>query len=69
MKIGRFFYKGNILYGRVEGEIVHFWEGNPFSEYTEHKESVPLSLLQVLIPVTPSKIVCVPPDYALPSRL
>lgn len=63
MKIGRFFYNGNILYGRVEGEIVHLWEGNPFSEYTEHKESVPLSLLKALIPVTPSKIVCVGQNY------
>ena len=58
-----FLYNGNILYGRVEGEIVHLWEGNPFSGHTEYKESVLRSLLQVLIPVTPSKIVCVGQNY------
>jgi 2-keto-4-pentenoate hydratase/2-oxohepta-3-ene-1,7-dioic acid hydratase in catechol pathway len=63
LKIGRFDYNGNILYGRVEGERVQLWEGNPFSEYTESKESVPLSRLKALIPVTPSKIVCVGQNY------
>ena len=63
MKIGRFLYNGNILYGRVEGKVVHLWEGDPFSEYRERQETIPLSRLKVLIPVTPSKIVCVGQNY------
>jgi len=63
MKIGRFEYQGNIRYGLVAGEEVRFLKGGLFSAFQESWESVLLSHLKVLVPVLPSKIVCVGQNY------
>jgi len=63
MKIGRFEYQRNIRYGLVAGEEVRFLKGDLFSAFQESGESAPLSRLKVLVPVLPSKIVCVGQNY------
>ncbi len=64
MRIARFSRAGNVAYGLVEGDTLKPIIGDPFSGITESGESFPLSSVELLAPVTPTKIVCIGMNYS-----
>ena len=63
MKFVRFRHEGSIAYGLLEGDQIRPIQGDPFSEYTATRKTVPLAAVQLLAPCTPSKIVAVGVNY------
>lgn len=63
LRIARVRADGRAHYGIVRGRTVHFLRGGPFGKLTETGEQAPLSRVQLLAPVTPSKIVAIGLNY------
>lgn len=61
-KFLRFSVKGEVRYGRLEGEKVRVLKGTPFDS-TEASSAVALEEVHLLSPCDPSKIVCVGLNY------
>ncbi len=62
MKIGRFFYKNEIFYGKLnKNEVIKI--DNPFELKESQEKSYPLSKLKILAPCEPSKIIAVGLNY------
>ena len=57
MKIIRFEHEGKENYGYLKEDLVTFVIGDIFSTPTETEKTIPLAEVNVLPPVTPSKIV------------
>jgi 2-keto-4-pentenoate hydratase/2-oxohepta-3-ene-1,7-dioic acid hydratase in catechol pathway len=64
MKIARFNLNGEIRFGSVVGDQVSLFAGNPFESKELSGESIALDQIQLLAPVTPSKIICIGMNYA-----
>lgn len=68
MKIGRFNFQDRIGYGVVEGDRVGLCSPNVspwnITESAPFEKTVKLSEVSVLVPVNPSKIICVGRNYA-----
>jgi 2-keto-4-pentenoate hydratase/2-oxohepta-3-ene-1,7-dioic acid hydratase in catechol pathway len=64
MKIARFNLNGEIRFGSVVGDRVSLFVGNPFESKALSGESIALDQVQLLAPVTPSKIICIGMNYA-----
>ncbi|BAD41934.1 fumarylacetoacetate hydrolase family protein [Symbiobacterium thermophilum] len=50
-------------WGRQEGDVVHELDGAPYEGGQPTGRTVPLQAVQLLAPVTPSKIVCIGRNY------
>ncbi|GFN22937.1 hypothetical protein TAMC210_12540 [Thermanaeromonas sp. C210] len=59
----RFAHRDQILYGRVEGDIIVALEGDPFTAPRETGETFPLQGVRLLAPCRPGKAVCVGLNY------
>jgi len=59
----RFELEGQVSYGRVENESVRVIEGDLFGENRVLDQTVPLSSVHLLAPVTPSKVIAVGLNY------
>jgi 2-keto-4-pentenoate hydratase/2-oxohepta-3-ene-1,7-dioic acid hydratase in catechol pathway len=64
VKFVRFRYKGEAVYGLLEGETIRPLIGTPFSHYEALSDEVPLQSIRLLAPCEPSKIVAVGVNYA-----
>ncbi|MDQ7030985.1 MAG: fumarylacetoacetate hydrolase family protein [Ardenticatenia bacterium] len=64
MNIVRFAYRGLVATGVLDGEDVYRLDGDVFREWQRGTHVAPLSEVQLLAPVQPSKIVCVGRNYA-----
>jgi len=59
----RFELDGQVSYGRVEGESVRVIQGDLFGEHRVLDQTVPISSVRLLAPVTPSKVIAVGLNY------
>ncbi len=59
----RFEADGQVSYGRVEGETVRVIQGDLFGEHRVLDQTLPLSSVRLLAPVTPSKVIAVGLNY------
>jgi len=57
MKIARFEYKGNVVWGSVHGDEIIVLAGDLFEGVTETKEKVSLKNVKLLPPIVPPKII------------
>ena len=64
MRIARFNLNGEIRFGSVVGEQVSLFAGNPFESKELSGQTVALDQIQLLAPVTPSKIICIGMNFA-----
>jgi 2-keto-4-pentenoate hydratase/2-oxohepta-3-ene-1,7-dioic acid hydratase in catechol pathway len=64
MRIARFNLNGEVRFGVVEDSNINLLVTNPFESLSLSGESVPLSSVKLLAPVTPSKVVCIGMNYA-----
>ncbi|MBI2872245.1 MAG: fumarylacetoacetate hydrolase family protein [Chloroflexi bacterium] len=63
MKIVRFRWGSQAVYGVLEGETIYSLEGEPFGEFRRGQEKFPLRDVRLLAPVQPSKVVAVGQNY------
>ncbi len=63
MKIVRFVLGDEGRYGILEGDTIHPLEGDPFGDLTRASGSVTLEDVRLLMPITPSKVLCVGANY------
>ncbi len=63
MRIIRFQYKKAIKYGILENDSIFELKGDVFDDFTITKEHYNLQEVNVLPPVSPSKVVCVGKNY------
>jgi 2-keto-4-pentenoate hydratase/2-oxohepta-3-ene-1,7-dioic acid hydratase in catechol pathway len=64
MRIARFSLNGEIRFGSVVGDQVTLFAGNPFESKELTGQTVTLDQIQLLAPVTPSKIICIGMNFA-----
>ena len=64
MKIIRFKYKKNILWGLVDGDIVFPLKEEPYKQIKLTKEKISFKKCKLLPPTTPSKIILVGLNYS-----
>ncbi len=64
MRIARFNFNGEIRFGSVVGDQVSLFAGNPFESKELSGQTVALDQIQLLAPVTPSKIICIGMNFA-----
>lgn len=62
--IGRFQQKGEIFHAKVEGGKLYRLRGDIFGPRSFEKKPMPRTGVKTLVPVTPSKIICVGLNYA-----
>lgn len=63
MRLARALCGSEIAYGIVEGSALRIIEGNPFERIEPTEKVVPLSSVQLLSPVEPSKVIAVGLNY------
>jgi 2-keto-4-pentenoate hydratase/2-oxohepta-3-ene-1,7-dioic acid hydratase in catechol pathway len=61
--IARFSHLGQIHFGLIEGDQVSVQSGDPYSGLRPAGKTLPLDQVQLLAPVTPSKVVCIGMNY------
>ena len=64
MKIARFNLNGEIRFGSITSDQVSLFVGNPLESKALSGEVVPLAQVQLLAPVSPSKVICIGMNYA-----
>jgi 2-keto-4-pentenoate hydratase/2-oxohepta-3-ene-1,7-dioic acid hydratase in catechol pathway len=64
MRIARFNLNGEIRFGSIVADQIALFVGNPFESKELSGESVALDQIQLLAPVSPSKIICIGMNYA-----
>ena len=64
MKIARFNLNGEIRFGSINQDQVSLFAGNPLDSMALSGQTVSLNQLQLLAPVTPSKVICIGMNYA-----
>ena len=68
MRACRFEYDGKESWGLIEGEVIRPLSNAPWLGGTPMEGEVTLSAVSLLVPVTPSKIVCVGRNYAAHAK-
>lgn len=63
MKLIRFLLKDQIHYGWILNDSVGFIDGDPYTEFIRQEATIPFDSVDLLPPVTPSKIICVGRNY------
>ncbi|HET7225528.1 MAG TPA: fumarylacetoacetate hydrolase family protein [Candidatus Eisenbacteria bacterium] len=63
VRIARYLYAGTIRHGRPDGDAFVRWSAPPWEGGRETGERDPLEASRLLVPVQPSKIVCVGLNY------
>jgi 2-keto-4-pentenoate hydratase/2-oxohepta-3-ene-1,7-dioic acid hydratase in catechol pathway len=64
MKIARFNLNGEIRFGSITSDQVSLFVGNPLESKALSGEVVSLAQVQLLAPVSPSKVICIGMNYA-----
>jgi 2-keto-4-pentenoate hydratase/2-oxohepta-3-ene-1,7-dioic acid hydratase in catechol pathway len=64
MKIARFNLNGEIRFGSIASDQVSLFVGNPLESRELSGEVVSLAQVQLLAPVSPSKVICIGMNYA-----
>ncbi len=64
MKIARFNLNGEIRFGSITSDQVSLFVGNPLESKALSGEVVPVAQVQLLAPVSPSKVICIGMNYA-----
>ena len=64
MKIARFNLNGEIRFVSITSDQVSLFVGNPLESKALSGEVVPLAQVQLLAPVSPSKVICIGMNYA-----
>lgn len=64
MKIARFNLNGEIRFGSITSDQASLFVGNPLESKALSGEVVPLAQVQLLAPVSPSKVICIGMNYA-----
>jgi 2-keto-4-pentenoate hydratase/2-oxohepta-3-ene-1,7-dioic acid hydratase in catechol pathway len=63
MKVARFIYKKEINWGIVEGEQIFLLKEEPYKKIIRLEKEISLAKIKLLVPATPSKIICVGLNY------
>ncbi|MFH0731884.1 MAG: fumarylacetoacetate hydrolase family protein [Candidatus Omnitrophota bacterium] len=63
MKIARFTYKNKTCYGKVSGKYLNIISGSIFGKFKITNKKAAISKVRLLVPVQPSKIICVGLNY------
>ena len=62
-KFCRFQAGKTVAYGKIEGDTIHEISGSIFGEWKRAGKTHPLAGVKLLVPVTPSKILCMAGNY------
>ena len=62
-RIARYIVEGGLHFGRLDGDVALRLSGPPWEQATETGDRDPLSVVRLLAPVAPTKIVCVGLNY------
>ena len=68
MRVCRFELKQKEHWGQIEGDSIRFLSDAPWSGGVQTQEETALSDVALLVPVTPSKIICVGRNYAAHAK-
>jgi 2-keto-4-pentenoate hydratase/2-oxohepta-3-ene-1,7-dioic acid hydratase in catechol pathway len=63
MKIVRFLYEGNVVYGEVEKDLIVILNGTPFEGAARTTRTVSMKDIHMLAPCRPGKAVCIGLNY------
>lgn len=69
MRFSRFLTKDkSVNMGWINGDMIGLVEGDLFGEYRRLEANIPLASVKCLVPVEPSKIICLGRNYAAHAR-